>query len=255
MVDDWMTDEHKAAALEGFRANPVAVAYAKQQTTGARTTGHAMAGYNSAGSTRIWFGEANGCTATLSTKAPEHGGPDMVFVRPILTATMRGVELVDIDGVQLVHNVVAQEGAPTAPEPDTGLVTWLREQIAETVRIAQAAKTSVDAWAPGLPPWESARYLGKFASYFDTFVARQNPDAVLAQCDAHTAILDAVQRGLDGHPGPCVNVLGDDPANYSQYDSCALHIEWSETALKPFAARLVALAYRHNPGYREEWRP
>lgn len=32
MADDWMTEEHKAAALEGFLANPVAVAYAKQQS-------------------------------------------------------------------------------------------------------------------------------------------------------------------------------------------------------------------------------
>lgn len=30
MADDWMTDEHKAAALEGFQGNPVAVAYARQ---------------------------------------------------------------------------------------------------------------------------------------------------------------------------------------------------------------------------------
>lgn len=30
MDDDWMTDAHKAAALEGFRSNPVAQAYARQ---------------------------------------------------------------------------------------------------------------------------------------------------------------------------------------------------------------------------------
>lgn len=31
MADDWMTDAHKAAALEGFRSNPVAVAFARQR--------------------------------------------------------------------------------------------------------------------------------------------------------------------------------------------------------------------------------
>ena len=31
MADDWMTDDHKAAALEGFRSNPVAQAYARQR--------------------------------------------------------------------------------------------------------------------------------------------------------------------------------------------------------------------------------
>lgn len=30
MADDWMTDDHKAAALEGFRSNPVAQAYAQR---------------------------------------------------------------------------------------------------------------------------------------------------------------------------------------------------------------------------------
>ena len=37
MMEDWMTPEHKAAALEGFMGNPVAVAYARataEQPTG-----------------------------------------------------------------------------------------------------------------------------------------------------------------------------------------------------------------------------
>lgn len=72
--------------------------------------------------------------------------------------------------------------------------------------------------------------------------------------EAHTAILDAVQRGLDGHPGECINYIGQDPAAYSSYDSCERHIEWAKTTLPLYAAQLVTLAYQHWPGFREEWR-
>jgi hypothetical protein len=34
MSDDWMTDEHKAAALEGWLANPVAAAHEGQRPIG-----------------------------------------------------------------------------------------------------------------------------------------------------------------------------------------------------------------------------
>lgn len=35
-MDDWMTDAHKAAALEGFLSNPIAVAYSQQRAADAQ---------------------------------------------------------------------------------------------------------------------------------------------------------------------------------------------------------------------------
>ncbi len=243
MVDDWMSNAHNAAALEGFLANPVAVAYAKQSATSARARDPALAGFHGAGSARLWFGEANGCTATLATKDPEHGGPDAVFVRPILTAAMRGVELVDSDGSRLVHNVVALEGAPTAPEPATGLVTWLREQIAETRRVAEAAHEM----APG--PWGTPPAMGYDNKEIRRHTALNAPPAALAQCAAHEAILD-LHVPDDDQPLPkgepwrfiCTTCGG---GGINEYPT-----PWPCDTL-----RALTLAYRHNPGYREEWRP
>jgi hypothetical protein len=132
------------------------------------------------------------------------------------------------------------------------LLPWLRAQIAETGRIAQAAKTNLAAWAPGLPPWESARYLGKFASYFDTFVARLDPDAALAQCEAHTAILDAHPCMTDEDDGTqqcgvCVQPGGIGCNEWPE--------EWRTQPWPCPTVRALALAYQHCPGYREEWRP
>lgn len=127
------------------------------------------------------------------------------------------------------------------------LVTWLREQIAEDRRIAG------DLPADGVPTHDS-RMLTIPVETGVLWPDRWNPVAVLAQCDAHEAILDAVQRGLDGHDGPCVNYIGQDPADYSRYDSCERHIDWAKTTLPPYAAQLVGLAYQHHPGFRAEWR-
>ena len=38
----------------------------------------------------------------------------------------------------------------------------------------------------------------------------------------------AVLRYRDGHEGPCINFKGQDPKHYSEYDSCALHLEAAE---------------------------
>jgi len=43
VADDWMTDDHKAAALEGFRGNPVAVAFALQRAEEEREARKAQA--------------------------------------------------------------------------------------------------------------------------------------------------------------------------------------------------------------------
>lgn len=92
-----------------------------------------------------------------------------------------------------------------------------------------------------VPPNWPALLGSSFSCNCDLTMAR------LSEYEAHTAILDAVQRYLDGHPGPCTN------EGVEFDDSCDLHVEWNKTALRPYAARLVALAYKHCPGFREEW--
>lgn len=125
--------------------------------------------------------------------------------------------------------------------PFDDLVPWLRARIAED-------RLRADLLAEDFTVTDTAE------DVIDAVYEVAEQRAVLAMCDAYTAILDAVQRGLDGHPGECVNVVGDDPADWTPYDSCALHIGWAKTTLPPYAARLVSLAYQHCPGFREEWR-
>lgn len=151
------------------------------------------------------------------------------------------------------------------------LMAWLREQTADLRKAALAAlrgypyptpgpaKHDTDHWhshwdalyqAPGRGNYVGGCEIANFpqAPYAAAFAARFDPAAALAQCESHTAILDAVQRYLDGHPGPCTN--DDNPWDRE----CELHLEWNKTTLPPYAARLVALAYQHNDGFREEWR-
>jgi hypothetical protein len=94
----------------------------------------------------------------------------------------------------------------------------------------------------------------------------------------------------DGHPGPCLNYEGQDPADHTPYDTCYLHIQTAkatpyrdvefglaevdakrrilddceeyvvsgtEAATDGLAGRtLLALAqpYAGRPGWQEEWR-
>jgi hypothetical protein len=133
------------------------------------------------------------------------------------------------------------------------LVTWLRAQIAETVRVASATMTAQSDWGG----W-SARHSRADFGFSDVVqtgrvyvvlsevtpetadhIALNDPAAVLAQCEAHTAILDRCAELLD-LAGPYYGDVDYRPA-------CNL----VEDTVLPG----LALAYRHRPGYREEWRP
>jgi uncharacterized protein DUF6221 len=144
VADDWMTDAHKAAALEGFRANPVAVTYARQQAEEERMANSAAA-----------------------------------------------------------------------------IVPWLREQIAETRQIAEAAHEV----AAG--PWGTPPLLGRDNKAVRQHRGLNDPRAVLAQCEAHTALLDLLERELHDD-------ADDDTAQ--------------------LMVRTLASAYQHRSGFREEWR-
>lgn len=261
MADDWMTDDHKAAALEALMANAPAVDYAQQRTE-PDADGRVRAGYHSSGDLRVWFGAAHGCTAQWATKAPEHGGPAEVFVRGILTTTADGVELVDGDGNRLNFAVQAVGRPVTVPEETTlDLVSWLREQIADLRRTALAALRGYpfedpdgsdrdgdfwhshwDALYQGPRPDHpvGGKELADFpqAPHAAAFAARFDPQAALAQCEAHEKLLDLHPQSSD--LGWLCELCGGEGQNIDCTYPCD-------------TIRTVALAYRHCPGFREEW--
>lgn len=98
------------------------------------------------------------------------------------------------------------------------LIPWLRAQIDRDAQSAQALPHAI----------------GHVES-------RWSPARLLAQCEAYTRILDEVV--------PRINEQDDRiEREWGSYDE-GPHDE-SELLIK-----LVASAYRHHPGYREEWRP
>jgi hypothetical protein len=122
------------------------------------------------------------------------------------------------------------------------LVTWLREQIATVERFASAAQApySGDRWEViggkrvVVRRWPSEFRVAdmpilkaKTANiYLLHHVAMHDPAVVLAQCQAHLWMIAEIEHARET-------------------DTCG-----SERLL-----RLLALAYRHRDGYREEWRP
>lgn len=104
------------------------------------------------------------------------------------------------------------------------LVTWLRAQIADAERTARD-----DQW--GRPHGPGCGITADVCPGCDCTYWRD----VLAQCEAHTALLDSYAEHI-AMPEYTPYVKG-------RRDK-ALH-----------DLRLLALAYQHRPGYREEWRP
>jgi hypothetical protein len=170
--------------------------------------------------------------------------------------------------VEVVAMTDWAEAAEACRELAAELLPWLRRTIADAEQVARdAAMRKGPVWEVcPRPPYRWGQDekdteilgVGKPIITCDyeygglllaEHIVRHDPQAVLAQCAAHTAILDAVERYLIGHPGPCTNEGVEHDA------SCDLHTEWNKTALKPYAAQLVGLAYQHCPDYRQEWRP
>jgi hypothetical protein len=121
------------------------------------------------------------------------------------------------------------------------LVQWLREQVSATQSAAEGIQLEAG--------WTTGFVLERVDQYaepgFRVNVTRPHHDAapladllslagVLAQCEAHTAILD-----LHSDQHDCIGSL----------DS----LEWPPRPCPTL--RALASAYQHRPGYREEWRP
>src|SRR4051794_34738510 len=108
------------------------------------------------------------------------------------------------------------------------LMAWLRDQIEEERSLAAVAQGDTDGvWAPwATPVAEMALYdsTGKVTQGIHRHIARQDPRAVLAQCEAHAAILDLFDE------------------------------RFSDPAIWGPVFQALALAYQHCDGYRPEWR-
>jgi hypothetical protein len=107
------------------------------------------------------------------------------------------------------------------------LVQWLREQIADTRYDAERGYLHSPLEHPAGSPAP-----GETIDPMRLSVVRLPPTVqpiILAQCDAHDAILDLI-----------VLVLGAD----RRMD-----------AVRHQMLQALGLAYQHHPGYRDEWRP
>ncbi|WP_367572189.1 DUF6221 family protein [Streptomyces globisporus] len=136
----------------------------------------------------------------------------------------------------------------------TNLADFLRARYAERRAIAEAAASKARSgdWRykagddcvhvveifPESPPaqrelWsplvtEAGSYVGDtLDDEIGWHIAANNPADVLADLDAKLAIVDAyLPPDADVHPGlPCINFKGQDPTDYSEYDSCSRHLE------------------------------
>lgn len=138
------------------------------------------------------------------------------------------------------------------------LIAFIRDRIAETRSAAvlaahdagkrwyangQLYSTRDDHSGPiAVGDWSGD--LGLIADH----AARHDPEAVIARMDAYTAILDAVARYKDPHPGePCTNV--DAP-----WGECSRHVE-TAGRIAPDVLPLIAWEWSGHRSYRREWTP
>lgn len=134
------------------------------------------------------------------------------------------------------------------------LLPWLRAQIAGTERSAIEALGAGATWVVryddedhsligGTPDFDVAETIGNLADLFAAHIVRHDPRAVLAQCEAHTAILDLYDLVIDR---ASIDLKDD--------DGVLLTHPIARRRMRDVVKRL-ALTYQHCPGYQEAWRP
>lgn len=109
----------------------------------------------------------------------------------------------------------------TTPADQPDLIAWLRAQLDDDERVAEAAK---DAWL-----WND--FTDDDGS---AFIERLGIDRWLAEVDAKRRILDRCGEA---------------------YREQGIYGEDGQEQLAEDVLRLLALPYADRPGYREEWRP
>lgn len=142
-------------------------------------------------------------------------------------------------------------------------VPWLREQIEEDRRIAKAAYLQLNPatqewredYSRGMQVRDAKDHLVVTHSWPNEIahIVRHDPRAALAQCDAHEAILrehrpygewlrDEFPAWAPSAERSCVGCGFD-----NQEERRTLDVNDCPTL------RALALAYRHRPGFCEEW--
>jgi hypothetical protein len=164
------------------------------------------------------------------------------------------------------------------------LVPWLREQVADLRKVALTAlrgypfpvsepdESDTDHWhshwddlfqAPGRDNYVGGREIARFpqAPHAAAFVARFDPAAALAQCEAHEALLDAYENA-EARRVRLTEAFTRNLRKIAELDPAEERRRYSEVSTANGVATgygmsvlLAASAYRHRPGYREEWRP
>jgi len=144
--------------------------------------------------------------------------------------------------------------ALTTPEPVDDLLLWLRERIAARRALAEDAKgrctgewTFRDTAGGRHKVVDDLGYTISDTDDVDTnpwwtgpHIAANDPRAVLDLCDAHSLLLDL-------HPQ--VTAAG-------MLDWCGECSDQEKSVSYPCpTTRAVGVAYRRDPGYREEWAP
>lgn len=138
------------------------------------------------------------------------------------------------------------------------LVVWLRPQIAVRKQLAEACgdPTTRGTWYYSEPHGETVRsedndyvacgpWDGDVDEDFARHMVANDPRATLAECEAHTALLDRHHLVYDEEHGLFCNGCGYNAIERPRTKGSLNHCP---------TVRAVALAYQHNPGYREEWR-
>lgn len=153
------------------------------------------------------------------------------------------------------------------------LVPWLREQIAGTRRIANAAcggnwmHSTWESVHPqrAMPHVKQRGAASIVAPELSDEVARHialnDPRTVLAQCDAHEALVDAYGNA-EARRASLVEAFTRDLRKIADLGPDEERRRYSEVSKAEglasgygMAVLMVASAYRHRPGYRREWTP
>lgn len=129
------------------------------------------------------------------------------------------------------------------------LATWLREQIAAEQdrdrRIQRRARELYRAWHPSNPYTfndQADDIRDEYLHAAELFVAQEMP-AVLAQCDAHSRLVDYYERMC----GLWESVSEDEKER-------DYRIMTQQLGDAGFILRQLAVAYQHCSGFRGEWR-
>lgn len=130
------------------------------------------------------------------------------------------------------------------------LVTWLRAQIAAAREQADTRHTLTCNLVLGA-------ITGNHGDKCDCPV----PASVLAQCQAHAALLDAYENA-EARRIRLTEAFTRNLRTIAELDPHEERKRYSEVSKANgvatgygMAVRLAASCYQHNPGYHEEWRP